>query len=75
MAGVGEMSYIKYLIVDCLAVVFWICLVVLIGYGLGTNPFTQKYLDKILIGIAVVSMMPMAIGILREFLVSRKSSS
>ncbi len=75
MAGVGEMAYLKYLVVDCLAVVFWICLVVLIGYALGTNPFTQKYLDKILIGIAVVSMLPMAIGILREFLVSRKSSS
>lgn len=75
MAGVGEMSYLKYLVVDCLAVIFWICLVVLLGYGLGTNPFTQKYLDKILIGIAVVSMLPMAIGIAREFLVSRKTSS
>jgi membrane-associated protein len=75
MAGVGEMAYLKYLVVDCLAVVGWICLVVLLGYGLGTNPFTQKYLDKILIGIAVVSMMPMAIGITREFLLSRKSSS
>ena len=75
MAGVGEMAYLKYLVVDCLAVVFWICLVVLVGYGLGTNPITQKYLDKILIGIALVSMLPMGIGIAREFLLSRKSSS
>jgi len=75
MAGVGEMPYKRYLVVDCLAVVFWICLVVLIGYGLGNNPFTQKYLDKILIGIAVVSMLPMAIGIAREFFASRKTST
>ena len=75
MAGVGEMPYLKYLIVDCLAAAFWICLVVLIGYGLGTNPFTQKYLDKILIGIALVSMLPMAIGISKEVLSSRKSTS
>jgi membrane-associated protein len=75
MAGVGEMAYVKYLVVDCLAVVFWICLVVLLGYGLGTNPFTQKYLDKILIGIALVSMLPMAIGIAKEVLSSRKSTS
>ena len=75
MAGVGEMTYLKYLVVDCLAVVLWICLVVLIGYGLGTNPFTQKYLDKILIGIALVSMLPMAIGIAKEVLSSRKSTS
>jgi membrane-associated protein len=75
MAGVGEMGYLKYLVVDCLAVVFWISLVVLIGYALGTNPFTQKYLDKILIGIALVSMLPMGIGIAREFFASRKSTS
>ena len=75
MAGVGEMTYLKYLVVDCLAAAFWICLVVLIGYGLGTNPFTQKYLDKILIGIALVSMLPMAIGIAKEVLSSRKSST
>jgi membrane-associated protein len=75
MAGVGEMKYIKYLVVDCLAVVFWISLVVLIGFALGTNPFTQKYLDKILIGIALVSMAPMGIGILREILASRKPSA
>ena len=75
MAGVGEMAYLKYLVVDCLAVAFWICLVVLVGYGLGTNPFTQKYLDKILIGIALVSMLPMAIGIAKEVLSSRKSTS
>ena len=75
MAGVGEMKYAKYLLVDCLAVVFWIFLVVLLGWGLGANPFTQKYLDKILIGIALVSMLPVIIGVTKEFLASRKSSS
>jgi membrane-associated protein len=75
MAGVGEMKYAKYLVIDCLAVVFWISLVVLLGWGLGANPFTQKYLDKILIGIAVVSMAPMAIGIAREFLSGRKGGA
>jgi membrane-associated protein len=75
MAGVGEMSYPKYLTVDSIAVVVWIALIVLTGYALGTNPFTQKYLDKILVGIAVVSMLPMAIGITREFLVTRGRTS
>ena len=73
MAGVGEMPYRKYLFVDSLAVVGWICLVVLSGYILGAR--AQKNLGYIVIGIAVVSMLPMAIGITREFLLSRKSSS
>ena len=72
MAGVGEMPYKKYLLVDSLAVVGWICLVVLSGYVLGHR--AEKNLGYIVIGIAVVSMMPMAIGLVREFLLSRKSS-
>ena len=72
MAGVGEMPYKKYLFVDSFAVVGWICLVVLSGYVLGER--AQKNLHYIVLGIALVSMMPMAIGITREFLLSRKAS-
>jgi len=72
MAGVGEMPYRKYLLVDSLAVVGWICLVVLSGYILGAH--AQKNLGYIVVGIAVVSMLPMAIGITREFLLSRKKA-
>jgi len=73
MAGVGEMPYRKYLLVDSLAVVGWICLVVLAGYVLGHR--AEKNLGYIVLGIAVVSMMPMAIGITREFILNRKSST
>jgi membrane-associated protein len=73
MAGVGEMPYRKYLTVDSIAVVAWICLVVLAGYFLGAH--AQKNLHYIVLGIAVVSMLPMAIGLTREFFMSRKSSS
>jgi membrane-associated protein len=73
MAGVGEMPYRKYLSVDSIAVVAWICLVVLSGYILGTR--AQKNLNYIVLGIALVSMLPVAIGVTKEFLASRKSAS
>ena len=73
MAGVGEMPYKKYLSVDSLAVVAWICLVVLAGYFLGVR--AQKNLHYIVLGIAVVSMLPVIIGVTKEFIASRKSSS
>ena len=73
MAGVGEMPYRKYLSVDSLAVVGWICLVVLAGYFLGVR--AQKNLHYIVLGIAFVSMLPVIIGVLKEFLASRQSSS
>jgi membrane-associated protein len=73
MAGVGEMPYKKYLSVDTIAVVGWICLVVLSGYILGER--AQKNLHYIVLGIALVSMLPVIIGVIQEFLLSRKSSS
>jgi len=73
MAGVGTMSYRKYLIVDTLAVIAWIFLVVWSGYLLGER--AQKNLSYIVAGIAIVSMLPVAFGIVKGFLLSRKSSS
>gem|GEM_PF-275694 len=73
MAGVGEMNYRKYVLIDSISVVCWICLVVLSGYFLGVH--AQKNLHYIVIGIAVVSMLPVIIGVLKEFLASRKSAS
>ncbi len=73
MAGVGEMPYRKYLSVDSLAVVAWICLVVLAGYFLGVR--AQKNLHYIVLGIALVSMLPVIIGVTKEFLLSRKSTT
>jgi membrane-associated protein len=73
MAGVGEMRYRKYFLVDTLAVIAWISLVVLSGYWLGAR--AQKNLHYIVLGIALVSMLPVIIGVTKEFLFSRKSSS
>ena len=44
-------------------------------WGYGIWELMQSHLDKILIGIALVSMLPMAIGIAKEVLSSRKASS
>jgi membrane-associated protein len=71
MAGVGEMKYRKYLLVDTVAVIGWICLVVWSGYLLGAR--AQKNLHYIVLGIALVSMLPVGIGLLKEFLLSRKA--
>ena len=73
MAGVGEMPYRKYLSIDSIAVIAWICLVVLSGYFLGER--AQKHLHYIVLGIALVSMLPVIIGVTKEFLASRKNSA
>jgi membrane-associated protein len=71
MAGVGEMKYRKYIMVDTLAVIAWICLVVLSGYFLGVR--AQKHLHYIVLGIALVSMLPVIIGVTKEILAGLKN--
>ena len=73
MAGVGEMNYRKYLLIDSISVICWINLVVLAGYFLGVH--AQKNLHYIVLGIAFVSMLPVIIGVLKEYLASRQPSS
>jgi membrane-associated protein len=71
MAGVGEMNYKKYVLIDSLAVIAWIFLVVWAGYLLGER--AQHNLHYIVIGIAVVSMLPVIIGVSKEYLASRRN--
>jgi membrane-associated protein len=73
MAGVGEMNYRKYVLVDVPAVIAWICLVVLSGYYLGER--AQKNLHYIVLGIAIVSMLPVIIGVTKEVFFARKSTT
>src|ERR1700677_5111755 len=73
MAGVGEMSYRKYVLVDSLSVVAWISLVVLAGYFLGARE--REHLHYIVLGIALVSMLPVGIGLAKEFLFSGKPTT
>jgi membrane-associated protein len=73
MAGVGEMRYRKYFLVDTISVTAWICLVVLSGYLLGER--AQKNLHYIVLGIALVSMLPVIIGVAKEILFRGKATA
>jgi membrane-associated protein len=73
MAGVTEMSYRKYALIDSLSASLWICLVVGSGYVLGVH--AQKNLHYIVLGIAIVSVLPMVFGIGKELLDARRKTS
>jgi membrane-associated protein len=73
MAGVGEMRYRKFLGIDSIGGFLWITIVVWSGYLLGTT--AQHNLKYIIPGIAIVSMLPVAIGIAKELLSARKTRS
>lgn len=67
-AGVGHMRRRIFTLFNVVGAVAWTTAVVLLGYWLGHIPgvadFVAKYLDYILIGIVVISIVPLLIRLL-----------
>jgi membrane-associated protein len=67
VAGVGEMSYRKkFLPYDIAGGVLWISSMSLAGYALGTNPWVKEHFESVVIGIILISIMPMVIAWIRH---------
>ncbi|WP_197059503.1 DedA family protein, partial [Cryobacterium sp. MLB-32] len=64
-AGVGKMPRRTFTFFNLLGAVGWSTLVVLLGYGLahipGVAEFAARYIDLVLIGIVVLSVVPLLI--------------
>ena len=73
MAGVGEMPYWRFLGIDSIGGFLWITIVVWTGYLLGAT--AQKNLSYIVPAIAVISMLPVVIGVTKELLAARAAKS
>jgi membrane-associated protein len=73
VAGVGEMNYRKkFLPFDLAGGFLWITSMTLAGYFLGNLEFFQKHFEAVVIGIILLSVMPILIGIAKAKLNSTK---
>lgn len=59
VAGVGKMKYSTFLPYDVFGGILWVSSVTIIGYFLGQIPFVEHNLEKFIIGIVVLSVLPM----------------
>lgn len=67
VAGVGAMSYPKFLMFNVVGGFLWAVGLTVLGYFLGaTIPDVDRYLLPIIVGIIVLSILPSAIHILRN---------
>ena len=69
VAGAGTMSYGRFVVSNVSGVLLWVGLCVGGGYLFGQVPVVQNNFSLVVIGIVVVSLLPVLIG----FLKSRKS--
>jgi len=72
VAGVAQMKYRQFVIYNIAGGVGWVASMTGAGYFLGGIPFVKTHFEKVVIGIVVVSVLPVVIGVLRKFLKSRQ---
>jgi membrane-associated protein len=66
VAGIAEMKYSRFILFDLFGGALWICSLTLTGYFLGNIEWIQNHIDAVVIGIIVLSVMPIVIGILKR---------
>ncbi|MGB9376370.1 MAG: VTT domain-containing protein [Mycobacteriales bacterium] len=66
MAGVGRMPHRTYLIYNVIGAVPWAGGVTLLGYYLGKVSFVRSHVEVLLLGIVVLSVIPIGVELLRS---------
>ena len=65
VAGAGSMTYTKYITFCIIGAILWVTGITTLGYFLGTNDWVKHNFEKVVLGIVVVSVLPMIIGVLK----------
>jgi membrane-associated protein len=58
VAGIGAMSYRRFLIFNVTGAVLWVALLTYAGFFFGNLPLVKKNLTAVILGIIVLSVMP-----------------
>ena len=66
MAGVGRMRYARFLSFNIFGGLGWVLSATLAGYYLGGIPAVRHNFEKVVIGIVLISVLPMAIHYMRS---------
>ena len=66
VAGIGEMTYKKFMTYNVVGAVAWIFIFIPLGYFFGNLPFIQSNFKLVMIAIIVISILPPIIEFIRE---------
>jgi membrane-associated protein len=68
VAGIGQMTYRRFLAYNVIGAALWVCLLVPLGYFFADTEVVKKRFELVILAIIFVSVLPMLIEIGREWL-------
>src|SRR5215470_11273139 len=66
MAGVGKMKYSRFLSFNVFGGLGWVLSMTLAGYNLGGIPLIRRHFESVVLGIVVVSVLPLVLQYARS---------
>ena len=66
VAGVGTMHYGRFLTFNVVGAFLWTSIFIFLGYFFGNIPFVKEHFELVIIGIVLVSVVPMVIEYVRS---------
>lgn len=72
VAGIGEMSYQKFIQFNIIGGISWVVGLTLLGYFFGNLPIIQENFETVIFGIIALSILPMLFEIVKAKLNSKK---
>ncbi len=66
VAGVGAMTYAKFISYNVIGGILWVALFSFAGYFFGNLPFVEQNFSIVIIAIILVSVLPAVIEVLKE---------
>lgn len=74
VAGVGSMTYSRFLAYNVIGGFIWIYFFIYAGYLFGNQPFVQKNFKLVIIAIIIISVVPIVVEFVKEWRKHRKTA-
>jgi membrane-associated protein len=59
------MNYFRFALYNVIGGVAWVLICVLSGYAFGSIPFVKQHFELVIVGVVIVSVLPMAVEFVR----------
>ena len=75
VAGIGAMSYLRFLAYNVVGGVLWVAVCLFAGYFFGNLPFVRRNFSLAIIAIVILSVMPAVVEYLRHRREARRAAA